>query len=115
MGNAVTFFEITGPDGQALRTFYSGVFGWMLEAQPFPGYAYLSTDVPGERACGIREEKERAPERVLYIRVPALAEALDKVVAAGGTVVIPPMTIPGGPTFALFADPAGNATGLLEG
>jgi len=52
---------------------------------------------------------------VLYIRVPALAEALDKVVAAGGTVVIPPMTIPGGPTFALFADPAGNATGLLEG
>ena len=114
MGDPVVFFEITGPDGTALQSFYSEVFGWAVESRPFPGYAYISTDQAGVQAGGIREEPQAPPERVLYIRVPDLQAAVDRVVAHGGTVLIPPTEVPGIITFALFKDPAGNTTGLVK-
>jgi len=114
MGDPVVFFEITGPDGTALQSFYSEVFGWAVESRPFPGYAYISTDQPGVQAGGLREEPQAPPERVLYIRVPDLQAALDRVLAHGGTVLIPPTDVPGIVTFALFKDPAGNTTGLVK-
>jgi predicted enzyme related to lactoylglutathione lyase len=115
MGNPVVFFEITGPDGAVLQSFYSEVFGWAVESRPFPSYAYMSTDQAGVQAGGIREEPQAPPERVLYIRVPDLQAALDRVVAQGGSVLIPPTEVPGIVPFALFKDPAGNATGLVKG
>jgi len=33
----------------------------------------------------------------------------------GGKTVMPPTDVPGGPTIAMFTDPAGNVTGLLKG
>ena len=32
MANPVTWFEITGKDGKKLQDFYSGVFGWNIDA-----------------------------------------------------------------------------------
>lgn len=115
MPNPVVFFEISGPDGQCLQEFYGSVFGWAVESRPFPGYAYMATGNDGPRPAGIREEPEAPPERVLYIRVDDLAATLAEVVRLGGEVVIPPTEVPGVITFALFKDPAGNRTGLIQG
>jgi predicted enzyme related to lactoylglutathione lyase len=46
--------------------------------------------------------------------VPDLQAAVDRVVAHGGIVLIPPTEVPSVITFALFKDPAGNTTGLVK-
>jgi uncharacterized protein len=112
MPNPVAFFEIVGPDGPALQRFYSSVFGWTVDATRVPGYGYLDCGEPGGLPGGIRQETAAPAERLLYIRVPDLAQALDRVRSAGGVTVLPPTRLPG-VHFALFRDPAGNLTGLL--
>src|SRR4051812_33511685 len=102
MGNPVTFFEIVGPDVQVLQDFYSKVFDWRLDSNPFPGYAYMTPGDTGATKAGLRQEKEAPAERVIYVSVPDVAAALEAVTGAGGTVVLPPQTVPGVPTFALF-------------
>jgi predicted enzyme related to lactoylglutathione lyase len=112
MPNPIAFFEIVGPDGPALQRFYADAFGWTVDATKVPGYGYLNTGEPNALPGGIRQETVAPPERVLYIRVPDMPAALEKVKAAGGSVVLPPTRLPW-VHFALFRDPAGNLTGLL--
>lgn len=112
MPNPVAFFEIVGPNGPALQQFYANAFGWAVDTTRVPGYGYLDTGEPGAIQGGIREENVAPPERVLYIRVPDLASALERVNAAGGVTIMPPTKLPW-VHFALFRDPAGNLTGLL--
>src|SRR3954447_25664055 len=50
----------------------------------------------------------------VYIAVPDLQEALDKIEAAGGKTVMPPQELPM-VTLALFEDPEGNTVGLVKG
>ena len=51
----------------------------------------------------------------VYLRVEDLDATLAKAEKLGGKVVLPPSQVPGGPKLAMFADPAGNVTGLLLG
>lgn len=105
MPNPIVYFEIAGPDAGALRTFYASVFEWEI------GPAGISAESTGGVRGGIREDPA---EKVLYLGVPSIDEALAKVQAAGGSVVIPRTVVPGVVTFALFTDPAGNRMGLVE-
>lgn len=56
-----------------------------------------------------------SPRVTVYVQVPDLQATLDQAVAMGGRVLMPPAEIPGVVTLALFADPDGNAIGLLKG
>jgi len=49
----------------------------------------------------------------VYVRVENLQATLDRAERLGGKTVVPPTEVPGGPRLAMFADPAGNVTGLL--
>jgi predicted enzyme related to lactoylglutathione lyase len=111
MLNQVTYFELAGPDAAKLAAFYGSVFGWKTEPGAFPNY-FKAANVGTEGGCGFRQEKD--PERVLYIRVADLQATLDVVVKAGGKVLIPPTNVPGVVHFALFEDPAGNRTGIVQ-
>jgi predicted enzyme related to lactoylglutathione lyase len=51
---------------------------------------------------------------MLYIEVEDPQKHLDRIVAAGGTVVVPVTEIPGATTFAHFADPEGNVLGIYR-
>ena len=50
----------------------------------------------------------------IYVEVPDLDAALAKVQANGGSTVLPPSDVPGGPKLAQFADPDGNVIGLTR-
>ena len=110
-GYPIAYFEITGPDGAALATFYSAVFGWQTAPGPFPNYHSLSADSGSGIPGGIRQEQ--FPERIFYVRVADLQRTLDAAVAAGAKVLVPPTHVPGIVHFALFEDPAGNRTGII--
>jgi predicted enzyme related to lactoylglutathione lyase len=111
MANTITYFEIAGPDAATLAGFYANVFGWRTAPHKFPNYFSVGPNDGAGLAGGFRQEAQ--PERVLYIQVEDLQVTLDKVVAAGGKVLIPPTNIPGVIHFALFEDPQGNRTGLV--
>jgi uncharacterized protein len=107
--NATTYFEIAGPDAARLSGFYANVVGWRPQPHRFPNYFSVGPGDGAGLAGGFRREAQ--PERVFYIQVADLQVTLDKVVAAGGKVPIPPTSIPGVIHFALFEDPQGNRTG----
>ena len=50
---------------------------------------------------------------MFYVEVEDVQPYLDKAVALGGKVMVPPIKIPTG-TFAWFADVDGNIIGLLK-
>jgi hypothetical protein len=112
MTNHITYFEVAGPDAAALADFYGTVFGWRHRPGPFPNCRSVDADAGPGLAGGFRQEAK--PERVFHVKVDHLDATLEKVVAAGGRVIIPATNIPDVVHFALFEDPAGNRTGIVQ-
>ncbi|MBA2382953.1 MAG: VOC family protein [Chloroflexi bacterium] len=114
MGNPVTWFEINSHNSMALRDFYADLFGWQMEPYPEgPPYAIVDTGRAGAIGGGIGEAD--GPSRVLfYIEVDDPQAHLDRILQAGGTMVVPVTEIPGATTFAHFADPEGNVLGIYH-
>jgi len=82
------------------------VFGWNID-----GSNQIAPSSTGGLKGGIRQDP---PEKIFYIGVPDIVEALKQIEASGGSVVVPRTVVPGVVTFALFTDPAGNRLGLAE-
>ena len=45
MGQPVVHFEIVGKDGETLRSYYAGLFGWAIEANGPLNYGVVRRDV----------------------------------------------------------------------
>lgn len=115
MAHQIVHWEIMGPDGDGLADFYRGLFGWNLGSPPgFDGY-HLSD--PEETGVGgaVGTGTDDMPTAVtLYVGVDSIEETLARVEAAGGKTILGRTVIPDMVTYALFADPAGNVTGIVE-
>jgi predicted enzyme related to lactoylglutathione lyase len=94
------YLEMRGADLAATKGFYAKAFGWSF-IDYGPDYAAFEQGLDG----GFFQGGEAAPLPVLY--ATDLEAMLDKVSAAGGTVVRPIFEFPGGRRFH-FSDPAGN-------
>ena len=116
MVSQVTHWEIMGEDGDGLRDFYSGVFGWNLEAVPgFDSYYTVSGDDVGGEGGAVGKGMEEMPSYVtMYLGVDSIDDHLAQIEASGGRTIVPRTVIPDTVTFAMFADPAGNVLGLTE-
>jgi predicted enzyme related to lactoylglutathione lyase len=106
MGAPIVYFEIAGTEGDKMRAFYSSVFRWSIDEAD-----RIDATSTGGLKGGIRPDPA---EKIFYLGVPDIAEALKQIEAAGGQVVVPRKEVPGVVTFALFTDPAGNRLGLAE-
>ena len=114
MGNPVVHFEIMGGDGERLKGFYSDLFGWKIDLSNPMNYGMVDTGGDGING-GVGDGENFSGTRV-YIAVPDLQEALDKIESAGGKTVMAPQELPGGQvTLAMFEDPEGNLVGLVKG
>jgi predicted enzyme related to lactoylglutathione lyase len=98
------YFELPARDVGAAKAFYTQVFGWQL-TDFGPTYAATMT---GDVDIGLQGDAAEATKAPLpVIAVDDLEAALDAVVAAGGTIVRPIFSFPGGRRFQ-FLDPNGN-------
>jgi predicted enzyme related to lactoylglutathione lyase len=114
MPNAVTWFEIAGPDAGALQTFYAQAFDWQIDASNEMQYGMVTAGeggIPG----GVSPSPDGSAHATFYVDVPDVQAALDKIIQLGGKMAMPPMDVPNGPTIAFFIDPAGNTVGLMKG
>jgi predicted enzyme related to lactoylglutathione lyase len=116
MPNPVVHFEIIGTDAASLQAFYRNLFGWTVNADNPMKYGIVDTATPGRGiGGGIGGAMGGTGSRVtIYIEVPDINASLARITDAGGKVLLPRSAVPGGPTLALFADPAGNCVGLMD-
>lgn len=112
MSHPVVHFEITGRDGPALRTFYSGLFDWEFELPQGMDYGLIRAGDKGIGG-GIGTAREGAGLATFYVEVDDVQGALGKAEELGGRTVVPSTTVPGMVTFGLFADPEGHVIGVV--
>lgn len=115
MPHPVIHFEIEGKDGAALQKFYADVFGWKVDANNEMNYGIVSAENEGGGiGGGISASQDGTAAVRVYIEAADLEAALDKAEKAGAKTLMTPMDVPGGPTIAMFQDPAGNQIGLVK-
>lgn len=115
MANKIVHFEIMGPDGDQVKSFYEGLFDWNTQAvDGFDGYHMIDAEQSGVGGA-VGKGGENMPQYfTMYVEVADVDAHLAKAEDLGGKTIMPKMTIPGMVTFGLFADPAGNIVGLVE-
>jgi predicted enzyme related to lactoylglutathione lyase len=102
---------ISSKDLTASTRFYTTVFGWQLHAL---SEELASGTTSGGPVVSIRAGvPEGFPAMVPFLAVPDVKQALDGVVAAGGSVERVPWTVPMAGTLARFKDPSGTIYGLI--
>lgn len=109
----INWHDLTVPNADEVRDFYSAVVGWTYEGLDMGGYEdYVMKSPSGDGVSGIchaRGVNAGVPAQwLLYITVANLGEALEKVQANGGEIVYQS----NGGTMAVIKDPAGAVCAL---
>ena len=84
-------FEFMSDDPEKCMAFYAEVLGWEYDACAMPGYTFIKTAQPAQPPCGglmKRPDEAPAPALNVYFQVDDIDATLEKVKAAGGTVVV---------------------------
>ncbi len=120
MGQPVVHFEVIGQDGPGLRSFYSDLFGWKIDADNPMNYGVVqreggaSADGAGIGG-GIGVGPEGYPGHVtFYIGVPDVEAALAKAESLGGSRVMGPEKVMEEIEIGLFNDPEGHLIGVVK-
>ena len=120
MGQPVVHFEVMGKDGPALRSFYSDLFGWKINAENPMNYGTVERDgnVSGDGigiGGGIGQAPEGYPGHVtFYIEVPDIEAALAKAESLGGSRMMGPDKVTEEIEIGLFTDPEGHVVGVVK-
>jgi len=116
VGSPVAMFEIVSSDPTRIGAFYGELFGWSVTADPsWGGYGLVDTHAePAPLLGGIAPSYAPGDTGVkFYVGVDDLPAWLDKAEKLGASRLVEPTDLPEGfGSFALFADPDGNAVGL---
>lgn len=108
------WYELITPDSAAAAGFYGAVIGWHHNPAPPEAavpYSHFARSTGGAAGGVMQLTPEMVaqgarPGWLPYLAVDDVPAAIAAIEAAGGHLIVPPMTIPEG-TFALVSDPAG--------
>jgi len=112
VANQVAWAEVTGKDGEKLKSFYSDLFGWQVQQAPGGMPYWMHTPEDGVGA-GIGASQDGRGQVTFYVGVDDPQAALDRAEQLGGKTVVP-VTEMEMVTFAQFADPEGNVVGIVK-
>jgi len=109
-------FEIPAEDPQRATKFFTDVFGWQFANWGDQDYWLATTGAKGEAGIDGAVMKRRDPAQPLVnsINVDSVDAYAEKIVAAGGQIVVPKMTVPSMGYVAYFKDTEGNIHGLWQ-
>ena len=115
----IVWHDLTVPDAEKVRAFYSAVVGWRSDPVDMGGYSdYMmvgTNEEPGGGICWARgENADLPPQWLLYVMIENLDASLDKCRALGGTVLAGPRALGKGQRFAVVRDPAGAVMAIVE-
>ena len=112
----VMHFEVPSADPEKSMSFYRDVFGWTFSRFGDEDYWMCKTgDAPEPGIDGaVMLRRHESQPVVNSIIVPSVDEYCEKVVAAGGIIVVPKMSIGEVGYVSYFKDVDGNIFGLAE-
>jgi len=113
VANQVSWFEVTGEDGEKLRQFYGGLFGWKIDADNPMQYGVVE-GADGGIGGGIGQAQNGGKQVTFYVSVDDPQAYLDKAERLGGKTIVPVTEIPNMATIAQLADPEGNVVGIVK-
>lgn len=102
--------DLATADPAASRDFYARIFGWQVEVNPDPQYGgYALAKVSGTDVAGIGPKMmpEAPTAWSIYIGTNDIDALTQKVMAAGGSVIVQPMSVGDQGRMSVFADPSG--------
>jgi predicted enzyme related to lactoylglutathione lyase len=123
MPNRIVHFEIEATDRERATRFYSEAFGWQMQqmGDDMGGYVVVTTGDPKEPGGingGIFVPPGGAHKELnaysCVVGVDDIEQAVAKVKAAGGEVMIDKMDIPGIGSYARCKDTEGNVFTMLQ-
>jgi uncharacterized protein len=120
MGGAVVHFEIMGQDAAKLRAFYSELFGWNINADNQWNYGTVDrSENLSSQGVGIGGGVGQMPDGMpghttVYVEVPDVEAALNKVQDLGGTRLMGPDKVMEGVEIGVAHDPEGHVIGLIK-
>jgi predicted enzyme related to lactoylglutathione lyase len=117
MNGTIVWHDITVPDADGLRDFYTGVMGWTVHNVDMPGYqdyAMMAGDTPVAGVCHARGSNANMPPQwLIYVQVADVAATCKEAIRRGGDVIEGPRDM-GGKSFAVIKDPAGAVIGVYQ-
>jgi predicted enzyme related to lactoylglutathione lyase len=120
MGRPVLHFEIIGKDGDRLRSYYSELFDWDIDASNPMSYGVVDRESnTNEDGIGIGGGVAGGPEGyeghvTIYVEVPDVEAALAKAEELGGKRVMGPDPVMEGLVIGQFTDPEGHLIGVMR-
>ena len=116
-----SWVDVMVPNRDEGKAFYGALFGWTFEDSVDPesgAVIYGNCFSNGHMVCGLMEMNPQMgampPVWGTYIATADADETVQRVTAAGGTVMIPPMDVMDVGRMAVFADPSGAVLGLWQ-
>ncbi|MCC2336343.1 VOC family protein [Cellulomonas wangsupingiae] len=107
--------DITVTELGPTQRFYGGLLGWQLSIGGPETGGYVTATVDGHVVAGIKVADVPHPAGwCVYLATDDLAQSVAQGVAAGGTVVVDPVTVLDLGRLAVLADPTGAVVGLWE-
>ena len=115
---SIGWVDLTVPDAEKLRDFYSAVVGWQPRDCEMGGYQDYSMTTPsGKDTAGVCHARgvnaDVPPVWLVYFTVADVAGSVAVCKANGGEVLVEPRSMGGG-TFAVIRDPAGAVCALYQ-
>jgi predicted enzyme related to lactoylglutathione lyase len=116
----IAWTDLTIPDAEEIRDFYSAVVGWEPIPVEMAEYDDYNMCLPGteEPAAGICHARgmnaDLPPVWIPYIVVEDLDRSLSACEAQGGEVVAGPRGMGPGSRYAVIRDPAGAVAALYQ-
>ena len=107
------YLEIPARDVHESAAFYEQAFGWTVRGRDSDRPSFDDTTGEVSGAWVLDRPPAAEPGILPYVMAADAAVAADKVVAAGGEIVLPVATY-GTEVLGTFRDPAGNLLGIYQ-
>jgi len=111
LNNRPAWVDLSSPDPEASRNFYSQLLGWDIQVNPDPqygGYAMAEDAGVGLAGIGPKMDPNSPTAWNLYIGTDDAAALAQKVTDNGGKVVAAPFDVGDQGKMAVFQDPSGG-------
>jgi uncharacterized protein len=109
---ALSLNQLNTSNAERAQEFYEGVFGWRFESVEGGDRPYWGI-YNGDRLNG--GMMEQSPSAwLVYFGSESVDDDAGKIAELGGTLIVPPMPVPGG-RILVAQDPQGAVFGLLSG
>lgn len=115
---AFSWSELSTSDPEGAAAFYGALFGWQVQP-PMPEMGdYRLASIGDEMVAGIMAPPPGAPPMPphwgVYMTVAHCDEAVEKAVALGGKLLMPPMDVPTVGRMAVLQDPQGAVFSVMQ-